>query len=67
MLLANDDMLLDFDVANGVVVNEIGVPVSSAVVGSIVPHQVLPVEINAGGNIVALTASNAIRTTIGSL
>lgn len=65
-LLANDDILLEFRIAAGVVTSEIDVPVSAAVVGSIVHHQVVPIEIDGAGHITALTASNAIRTTIGS-
>ncbi|MFT7534227.1 MAG: hypothetical protein ACI85K_000172 [Hyphomicrobiaceae bacterium] len=44
----------------------IAVPVTGAIVGSIVHHQVVPVELDASGHITALAASNAIRTAIGS-
>jgi hypothetical protein len=52
---------------NGVVVTSLAIPDVMALVGLAVHAQVTPFELDALGNIVGYTASNAIAATIGAL
>ncbi len=65
-LMVNDDILLDFRLANGMVASEIMVPMQSALIGNVFHHQVVPVELDASGTIISLTATNALALTVGA-
>ena len=65
-LLVSPDLLdLHVPVA-GVVSPSFAIPNSAALVGQQLHQQVVPVELDASGNIVALTSSNRLTLTIGS-
>ena len=64
-LLVTDDILLQFTLANGAVDCQIAIPAQPAIVGATFWHQVVPVQLDAQDNIVALTATNALALTIG--
>ena len=66
-LLVTDDILLQFDVSAGGASPEIFVPNATALVGAQFYHQVLGIEVTTNGNLAAITSSNALLLTIGSL
>lgn len=64
-LLVSGEILLQFLVTSGSVATWIAVPDSVAIVGGVFRHQVVPVELGASGEIVALTGTNALTLTVG--
>jgi trimeric autotransporter adhesin len=67
MLWVDDDILVQFALGSGVVDTAIAIPAVPVLVGGVFHHQVVPVELDAAGELVALTASNALTLTIGML
>jgi hypothetical protein len=65
-LLVADHILIQFMVGAGAVASSVHVPNSSYLIGATFYHQVIPVELNAGGGIQALSSSNALAMTIGA-
>jgi hypothetical protein len=65
-LAVNDDILIDFRRANGVAVTSIAIPNSAGLVGATFFHQVVPVELDAQQNIVALVSTNSLALTVGA-
>jgi len=66
VLLASPD-LLDLRVpAAGSVATALPIPNTVALAGLIIHQQVVPIELDALGNITALTSTNALTLTIGS-
>jgi hypothetical protein len=62
-----DDILVPFPVGNTFVDTAITIPAAPSMVGAVFHHQVVPLELGAGGDITALTGSNALSLTIGTL
>jgi len=52
---------------NGTTTSTIGLPNSPSLAGVSLHHQFVPFELDAGGNIVAVTATNALQLTLGTL
>ena len=67
LLLASDDILLQFAVVAGTVAADFVIPNAIALVGAQFQHQVLAVERSAAGHAIALTSSNGLQLTIGAL
>jgi len=65
-LLVSDEILLQFRVANGAVETSIDIPDASALVGGTFYHQVVPIELDAGGAITAMASTNALALTVGA-
>jgi hypothetical protein len=67
------DLLVALDIlggalpAGGVVSTEFALADTTSLVGVVCHHQVVPFELDAVGNVVAITASNALLLTIGAL
>jgi hypothetical protein len=66
-LWVDDDVVLQFAVGNGSVGTAIAIPAVAALAGGVFHHQVVPIELDAAGDLRALTSSNALTLTIGSL
>lgn len=66
-LWVDDDVVLQFAVGNGSVGTAIAIPAAAALAGGVFHHQVVPIELDAAGDLRALTSSNALTLTIGSL
>lgn len=66
-LLATDDILLQFPVAAGAAEPTFAVPSATVLLGTAFEHQVVGVEVDAAGRVVAVTSSNAVRCTFGVL
>jgi hypothetical protein len=66
-LWVDDDVVLQFAVGNGSVDTAIAIPAVAALAGGVFHHQVVPIELDAAGDLRALTSSNALTLTIGSL
>jgi hypothetical protein len=65
-LLVADQILLTFHVGTGSVSTAIAIPLQAPLVGTSFYHQVIPVELDAAGNLQAITSSNALALTIGA-
>jgi hypothetical protein len=52
---------------NGTSTSSIMLPNTASLAGTQLHHQVVPFELDAGGNIVAVTATNALQLTLGAL
>lgn len=66
-VLVADEILIQFLVGNGQVDASIAIPNIGALVGTSFYHQVVPVELDSSGAILAITSSNALALTIGAL
>lgn len=66
-LLTTDDILLQFGVVAGAASPRLPIPNAPALVGASFQHQLLAVEVDANGHAAAITSSNALQLTIGSL
>ena len=66
-LWVDDDILVQFALGGGVVATAIAIPAAPALVGGVFHHQVVPIELDATGELMALTTSNALTLTIGAL
>jgi hypothetical protein len=65
-LFVSPDLLVLHVPSAGNVTTQIAIPNSVALAGQILHQQVLPIEFDAVGNIVALTSTNALTLTIGA-
>jgi trimeric autotransporter adhesin len=65
-LWVDDDILFDFLRGSGFVDSSLAIPTQAALVGGVFYHQVVPVEVDAAGNLSALTSTNALALTIGA-
>lgn len=69
--VAGCDVLVDADIlsaiatANGTVTSQMFLPNVPALVGVTFYHQMIPIEIDASGHWVSVTATNALRLTVG--
>lgn len=66
-LYSDDDLLLQFTAVNGELSSQLPVPNVASLVGATLYHQVVPVEVDANGDITALVSSNAVVLVIGAL
>ena len=64
-LLVTPDLLEAGVAVGGVFATQIAVPDSAALVGQVVYHQVVPIELSGSGAILAFTATNALVVTLG--
>lgn len=64
-VLVADEILIEFLVGAGAVDSHIDIPNDTALVGTAFYHQIVPVELDGGGEIEALTSSNGLMLTVG--
>jgi hypothetical protein len=60
------DLLVLYVPSAGSVTTQIAIPNSVAFAGQLLHQQVVPIELDAVGNLVALTSTNALTLTIGA-
>lgn len=66
-LLASPDLLDATLPAGGVAVTQLGLPKTTSLAGQLLHHQVVPLELDLAGNLVAVTGTNGLTLTIGVL
>ncbi|MFK7741755.1 MAG: hypothetical protein AB8H80_15660 [Planctomycetota bacterium] len=66
-LACDPDILFWSGAVAGLLRSELAIPSAPALVGAMFFHQVVPVELDASGQLAALLASDAVQLTIGSL
>jgi len=64
-VLVTPDILQPLLATNGTAQSELFLPGSAALTGVTFFHQMIPIEVDATGNFVAITATNALRLTAG--
>ncbi|MEO6598162.1 MAG: hypothetical protein ABIP94_25745 [Planctomycetota bacterium] len=65
-LLVSPDWLTLHLTGGGSLATQFGIPNSQALVGQVLHQQIVPVELDALGNIVAITGTNRLSLTIGA-
>ena len=60
-----DPLVLRGDIAAGSYRSTIAIPATVTLIGAMFHHQLVPIRIDAAGNIVEVTASNALSLTVG--
>lgn len=53
--------------AGGIATTQLGLPATVSLAGQVFHHQVVPLELDLAGNIVAVTSTNGLTLTIGAL
>lgn len=66
-LLVHDDILLQFPVVGTTVATALTIPNAPGLVGGVFHHQVVFIEVTAGGDLAALSSTDALTFTIGTL
>lgn len=65
-LLASPDVLRLYVPNSGTVLAQFPIANASVLIGAVLEHQIVPIEFDAAGNILALTSSNSLQLTIGT-
>ena len=66
-LRATPDVLDLYLPTAGTVSLQLQLPSATVLVGQVLYQQVVPIELDLGGSLMALTATNALQLTVGSL
>jgi len=64
-LLASPDFLAVLPLANGSAVSDLPIPVSAPLIGAVLHHQVVALELGGGFVIAAATSTNGLRFRLG--